>query len=310
MEITTIIVTAETAAIVIAAVVAAETTVLTIAAEVTAVIVTTEITTIIVTTEIATIIIAAEATALVTFAVTTEIAVVATLAIAAVITMEITTVVITTETTALTVAAEVTAVVITTEFAVFSVTMLIARVLPRLAFMGAESTVSTWTILMESTVTTEAAFLAESSAFAILAETALMESAGLAVRFAEATMTVLAVTIPTRGVTFSIVAVARLEAFSLTTRLESSLAAWLETVATATGWTTVAITLMSAAVRFAGTLVSFCHMHAFLHCELRIVMLAEPSAIPHRQTVRRTRELTVFHGAKRLLATTDQCKTS
>jgi hypothetical protein len=77
----------------------------------------------------------------------------------------------------------------------------------------------------------------------------------------------LAITVTARRVALAILTATRLETLTIMTRLETALAARLETLAAAVARSAIAIPLMAAAVRLAGTLVTFCHyLFSLIRC--------------------------------------------
>ena len=230
--------------VVVAAIVTAEVTTI-IAAVVPAEVAAVAITAIVVATEVATLTIAVEITAIVIPVV------IATEVTTVIVTAEISAVAITAEVATLTIAVEVTA-VIAAEITTIVITVLVARILAVLAFVG-----------------TVAAFAARLEAFAVTARTiaavtALVEAAGLAVRLAVAAF---AIAVAARRVALAILTATRLEALTVMTRLETALAARLETLAAAVARSAIAIPLMAAAVGLAGTLVTFCHyLFSLIRC--------------------------------------------
>ena len=227
------IVTAEVTTI-IAAVVPAEVATLTIAAEITTIVIpaviATEVTTVIVTTEVTTV------------------------PIATVVPTEISAVVVAAEAATLTIAAEITTIVIT---------VLVARILAVLAFVG---TVAAFAARLEAFAVTARTIAAVTALAAEAGAAALVEAAGLAVRLAVAAVA-LAITVTARRVALAILTATRLETLTIMTRLETALAARLETLAAAVARSAIAIPLMAAAVRLAGTLVTFCHyLFSLIRC--------------------------------------------
>ena len=235
------IVTAEVTTI-IAAVVPAEVATLTIAAEITAIVIpaviATEVTTVIVTTEITTV------------------------PIATVVPTEISAVIVAAEVATLTIAAEVTA-VIAAEITTIVITVLVARILAVLAFVG---TVAAFAARLEAFAVTARTIAAVTALAAEAGAAALVEAAGLAVRLAVAAVA-LAITVTARRVALAILTATRLETLTVMTRLETALAARLETLAAAVARSAIAIPLMAAAVGLAGTLVTFCHyLFSLIRC--------------------------------------------
>ena len=235
------IVTAEVTTI-IAAVVPAEVATLTIAAEITAIVIpaviATEVTTVIVTTEITTV------------------------PIATVVPTEISAVIVAAEVATLTIAAEVTA-VIAAEITTIVITVLVARILAVLAFVG---TVAAFAARLEAFAVTARTIAAVTALAAEAGAAALVEAAGLAVRLAVAAVA-LAITVTARRVALAILTATRLETLTIMTRLETALAARLETLAAAVARSAIAIPLMAATVRLAGTLVTFCHyLFSLIRC--------------------------------------------
>ena len=246
--------------VVVAAIVTAEVTTI-IAAVVPAEVAAVAITAIVVATEVATLTIAAEITTIVipaviatevtTVIVTTE---VTTVPIATVVPTEISAVVVAAEAATLTIAAEITTIVIT---------VLVARILAVLAFVG---TVAAFAARLEAFAVTARTIAAVTALAAEAGAAALVEAAGLAVRLAVAAVA-LAITVTARRVALAILTATRLETLTIMTRLETALAARLETLAAAVARSAIAIPRMAAAVRLAGTLVTFCHyLFSLIRC--------------------------------------------
>ena len=189
--------------------------------------------------------------AIVTAEVTTIIAAVVPAEVAAV---AITAIVVATEVATLTIAAEITTIVIT---------VLVARILAVLAFVG---TVAAFAARLEAFAVTARTIAAVTALAAEAGAAALVEAAGLAVRLAVAAVA-LAITVTARRVALAILTATRLETLTIMTRLETALAARLETLAAAVARSAIAIPLMAAAVRLAGTLVTFCHyLFSLIRC--------------------------------------------
>ena len=238
--------------VVVAAIVTAEVTTIIAAVAITAIVVATEVATLTIAAEITTIVIPAViATEVTTVIVTTE---VTTVPIATVVPTEISAVVVAAEAATLTIAAEITTIVIT---------VLVARILAVLAFVG---TVAAFAARLEAFAVTARTIAAVTALAAEAGAAALVEAAGLAVRLAVAAVA-LAITVTARRVALAILTATRLEALTVMTRLETALAARLETLAAAVARSAIAIPLMAAAVRLAGTLVTFCHyLFSLIRC--------------------------------------------
>ena len=255
-------------AVIVTTVIATEVAAIAIPMEVTtiiAAIITMEVTTVSIPMEVTTIAIATEITAIIVAVLVARVlAVLAFVGTVATLAARLETVAVAARTIAAVAAlveASGLAVRLAVAAATFTITIATRRI--TLAILAA-TRLETLTIMVATRA--EAFAVTTRTIAAVAGTTTLVEVAALAVRLAVAAVA-FTITIAARRVTLAILAATRLETLTIMTRLETALAARLETLATAVARSAIAIPLMAAAVGLAGTLVTFCHyLFSLIRC--------------------------------------------